>query len=366
VLAAWLKNQSHPSAAEVLQLFSPIFAYEEASASATQLSGYWTSLLLVHLCAWFFLALASLLLPRCWQDKPGRINLRWNARFRQWCFGPPAFRERLRLKLIGINPFFWLVSRNRLGAILVWGFLGLVFCGWFWALCESGLADSISWFVMTILITHTILKFWMASEACSHLEEQRRTGALEILLSCTPLSVEEIIAGQWRALRRLFLAPVVAVLAFDVLLIILSQDPWHRPNLIGALSGNPRRRPDPDGNFILFVFVAMILLCADALAIGWVGIWRAMAERRPRRAAGQTIMRVIILPCILMGIFGAVLASGGAPVLLVLWFLIGMITDAILSATARDQLYAQFRELSAFVREEPLGLLGNLGRMFGK
>jgi hypothetical protein len=206
----------------------------------------------------------------------------------------------------------------------------------------------------------------MASEACSHLEEQRRTGALEILLSCTPLSVEEIIAGQWRALRRLFLAPVVAVLAFDVLLIILSQDPWHRPNLIGALSGNPRRRPDPDGNFILFVFVAMILLCADALAIGWVGIWRAMAERRPRRAAGQTIMRVIILPCILMGIFGAVLASGGAPVLLVLWFLIGMITDAILSATARDQLYAQFRELSAFVREEPLGLLGNLGRMFGK
>ena len=51
------------------------------------------------------------------------------------------------------------------------------------------------------LILNTILKGWFAGEACAQLAEDRRIGALELLLS-TPLDVRSILHGQFLALCR--------------------------------------------------------------------------------------------------------------------------------------------------------------------
>ena len=259
------------------RMFSPAFACQEAEMVGSRFSPYWRSLLLVHLNAWLFLAVASLALPRCWQDKPVKTDTRWRTRLRQWCYGPPAAREALRLRLIGTNPFLWLVSRNRLGQITVWGVLGVIACGWVWIWLASKvhLRDAMPLFVMIILLYHGVLKFWMASEASSHLSEQRRSGALEYLLCCTPLSVPEILRGQWLALRRRFLRPMIAVLVLDVVFTVLS------------LTSAARNNASDEGYFIIYVLAAMLMLVADAVAIGWVGMWQAMVEKKPRTAAGR-------------------------------------------------------------------------------
>jgi hypothetical protein len=353
-LAAGLRYESFLAAAEMLEVFSPVYAYSQASALGARHSGYWTSLLAVHFTSWLFLGVAGWLLPRCWQDKPARINLRWKARFQQWCFGPPAFRQRLRLRLLEINPFLWLVSRNQLGSIMVWGFLGLVFCGWFWTVCKEGLADSMGWFVMVIIVNHTTLKFWIASETCTQLEDHRRSGALEILLSCTPISVGEIIQGQWLALRRLFLAPLLAVLAFDLVLIFLS------------LSTASRHYGPEVAYFVTVVFAAMIMLIADAIAIGWVGMWRAMCEKRPRRAAGRTATRLLFFPWLLMSLAGISGMLNNKDTAVFFWFILGIGIDIAFAVVAHDQLFTEFRARAAVMPEEPLGILGELGRFLGR
>jgi hypothetical protein len=306
-----------------------------------------------------FLALASLALPRCWQDKPARTETRWTARWRQWCYGPPAMREALRQRLIGINPFLWLVSRNRLGQITVWGVLGLIACGgvFAWVSADASLRDSMEIFVMIILINHVVLKFLMVAEACSHLSEQRRSGALEYLLSCTPLSVQEIISGQWLALRRRFLAPMIAVLALDVVMI--------------AISLTPAARNDPEDKlyFTLCVIAAMVMLAADAAAIGWVGMWMAMTEKKPRTASGSTFFRILILPWLVWVLFVAMAGlmggvnSGALP--LATWFVLGIGTDFSFGSVARENLLTRFRAQAAVQPDESLGILGRLGRWLG-
>jgi len=276
---------------------------------------------------------------------------------RQWTYGPPAAREALRLRLIGTNPFLWLVSRNRLGQITVWAVLGLIGCGWVWVWFSSNahLPDSMPFFVTIILLNHGSLKFLIASEASWHLSEQRRSGALEYLLSCTPLAETDIIAGQWLALRRRFLAPLVAVLALDVVLIAVSMSPAAQNSL------------DSETSFCACVIAGMVMLVADALAIGWVAMWRAMVEKRPRTAAGSAVLRILVLPWVLMGFIGVVMGGidSGAAVLGI-WFLCGIVIDLGFGLVARDNLLTHFRIQAARRPEEPLGILGQLGRWLGR
>ena len=361
-LMAFLRYKNFPGAAAWLGLINPTEAYSQAGVGAVGmlLSSYSVSLLAVHLNAWVFLGLASLVMPHCWQDKPARLTSRWKVRVRQWCYGPPEVRTELRRRLMGINPFLWLVSRNRLGQTAVWGVLGLLACGWIliWHFAHMDMRDSMPFFVMIILLNHGLLKFWIASEACMHLSEQRRSGALEYLLSCTPLSVEEILRGQWMALYRRFLAPLIAVLVVDVLLMAIS------------FSRAANNSQESLGYFVFCVIAAMVMLLADGLAIGWVGMWRAMVEKKRRTASGETIFRILVLPWViwfLLMTFGAISGGIGSEVVpIILWFILGIGTDLVFGAIARENLLTRFRAQASVRPDETLGILGQLGRFLGE
>ncbi len=359
-LMEFLRYKHFPGAAAWLGLFNPTEAYSQADAAGTRSGSYWISLLTVHLNAWLFLAVASLVMPHCWQDKPARLTSRWKVRVRQWCYGPPEYRTELRRSLMGVNPFLWLVSRNRLGQIAVWGVLGLLGCGWvlIWHSAHIDLRDSMPFFVMIILLNHGLLKFWIASEACMHLSEQRRSGALEYLLSCTPLSVEEILQGQWMALYRRFLPPVIAVLMADVALIAIS------------FSREANNSQDSLGYFVACVIMAMVMLLADGVAIGWLGMWRAMVEKKRRTASGETIFRILVLPWLIWSLlmtFGAMSSGIGSEVVpIFLWFILGIVTDVIFGTMAQGNLMTRFRAQAAVLPDETLGILGQLGRFFGE
>jgi hypothetical protein len=339
----------------MLGWLNPGFCVYRALAPGS--SGYWTSLLLVHLNAWLFLAAASWWLPRSWQEKAAKARISWGERLRQWYHA----RYTPRNKLLDTNPFLWLAIRNRLGSLRTWGVLLILGVFWGCLLCKINVAeDGMPVFFAAIIINHLMVKLLMASEASGNLEEQRHSGALELLLSCTPLQVDEVVGGQWLALRRQFLGPTIAVIASDFLMLVFVVD-----------HAMPNKSSDDKSNFVLFVLALVVMLVVDMFALGWVGMWKAMSQKKPRHAAGATVSQILLLPWAVLFLFGAlgiaavglIHSFGGA---VVLWFLVGVVVDFASIFLSRDQLLSQLRARAAVHGEESLGLFGQLGRALGK
>ncbi len=136
-------------------------------------------------------------------------------------------RAEFRRRLLDRSAYFWLAARARLRPAYVWAVLGLVACGWVWGLARSGR----EWldegtYILTGLILNLVIKVWFALEAGRSLAEDRKQGALELLLS-TPLTVKDILRGQLLALRRQFQWPVVLVLLVFLLFMLLGAADTH-------------------------------------------------------------------------------------------------------------------------------------------
>ena len=210
---------------------SPGFSYAMAFDSNYSVvpgakSGFWGSLALVHVASWLFLLLASLIAPRSWQDRPAGVQrLRWTERWRSWSYGDPAERVAFRRILLNRNAYFWLAARARLKPACVWGVLALLGCGWAWGLAKYH-RDWLTEFMYfaTGIVLNLLIKGWFASEACRQIAADRTHGALELLLS-TPLTVRDILRGQFLALKRQFLGPLIVVLFvfFVFLMACLSE-----------------------------------------------------------------------------------------------------------------------------------------------
>jgi hypothetical protein len=319
---------------------------------------YWTSFILVHLNAWAFLIVASFWLPRCWQEKAGKKDAKWRDRFvrnyDQWGFP----RERL----LSANPFHWLAIRNQLGPWKTWGILLIVDGLWGWGLLRNKFND-LGQIIFTgaILSNHFVFKFMAATAAARNLEEQRHSGTLEFLLSCTPLSVGEIAEGQWLALRDQLLWPMIGMLALDFTLtsIIVGH---HFPSDASA----------DKFKYVLFIGAVVVMLLLDTVSIAWVAMWNAMRLRKRRHAAGAAIFLILILPWVLL--IGLQLTflffrrdpteSGTAAV--ALWFFVGVMVDLFAGLYAYFQFFNHFRERAAAPIGEEFGLFGQIGRWFGR
>src|SRR6185295_7681410 len=75
---------------------------------------------------------------------------------------------------------------------------------------------------------HFLLKVFIALEASRRLNEDRRSGALELLL-VTPLSLRQIISGQALALRKMFISAMAIVVMVNIFMLWLvgGPDPVH-------------------------------------------------------------------------------------------------------------------------------------------
>jgi hypothetical protein len=355
LLEIGLQNARWGNWVSMIDWLNPAFCVYRASTVAS--GDYWISMLLVHLNAWLFLAEVSWWLPRCWQEKAGETRIRWRERFLRWYHQHNTPRQLL----LDTNPFLWLTIRNRLGSLKIWSVLLAINCFWVWVLSRSGLVDAgTPIFVGAILSNHLLLKIFIAAEASENLEEQKRSGALELLLSCTPLSVHEIIAGQLLALRRQFLRPMIVVLATDFAMMI-----------VGLARAMTHDSPDAKLGFAMFVPAVMAMLILDVITLGWVGMWNAMSQKKPRHAVGATIAQILLLPWLFF-IFIAVFHGfhtgrmwDTLTIPLSLWFILGTAVDVPAFFFARHQLLTRFRAMAAQTGEQ-LGLFGRLGRWLGE
>jgi ABC-type transport system involved in cytochrome c biogenesis permease component len=183
-----------------------------------------------------------------------------------------------------LHPVVWLAGRHWLRSWLVWVTILIAVAGY------AGLAElegDNDWWEPPALVLlsyglHLLLKLWIALEAPRQFYEDRRSGALELLLT-TPVRVEEAVRARVQALRRLFLGPCLLVLAGDWLVMIFAWD-----------SG----KDDDFMHWLMAWGAHMFTLLFDGYALAWYGNWLGLAATG-KRTTFHAVLRVLLLPWIL-------------------------------------------------------------------
>ena len=294
----------------------------------------------------FTLGLLALLLscravPRVWHERPvGTWRARLSAAWQRLRFGAGSARAQHRARLLARNPIFWLLARDRTGPWLVWALLAAaagLFVWVAWRFPDEW--HDPSWLLTFSQGLYGVLKLWIAAVAVVRLAEDKRSGALELLLT-TPVTLHELSDGLRRALQRQFLGPLVAVLLMDAWFAGLYLDAW------GSEDTSPA------------VYAArMSLLVLDAVTLWQLGPWVAVTARHPNQAVVQLLVRVCVLPWLVF--------LGGQTILglldlwqiwrpelsedhyLAAWFVLGLGNDLFWLAWVRRQMTRRFREAAA-------------------
>lgn len=300
---------------------------------------FWTSFLITHSFAWAFLVLASAIAPSAWQDKAiGEKQALRRERWQRWRFGSAAVRDAFRTRLLEINPICWLAGRNRLKPAYVLGALALAGCVWLWLFFKyrSDMLDPAA-YVPTAILLSLAIKFWVASEASRPLNEDRRSGALELLLSA-PLSVDDILRGQFLALKRQFgWAVAVILLAF----------------LAMFLGGLNDRALDSSNFWTLLCLTYVLMFFADLYTLAWLGMWLGLNSRKANWASSGALVRVLVVPSLVfLGLMTTSLFLNferqfdSENFILAVWFVISMANDLYFFLWARTNLRREFRTVA--------------------
>ena len=299
---------------------------------------YWQlSVILVQGMSWLLLALACVIVPRTWQDQAmSAAALRRREKLHRIEHGASGTRRAFRERLLDINPFLWLAARDRMKVAAVWGFLGLGAVIWSIGLMISprDWLDTVP-YIWTAVIAHSVLKLWMTTESARRFSTDRQSGALELLLS-TPISVKEILRGQWLALERQFALPMFAVLLADFVFLMAQRD----------------------DSSLVYVWVAgMVVFVADMLTLAWVGMWRGLNSRRTNRAVLASVASILVLPWVtwivitlLMEFSSSIRRGGpdwwGKQFPLVLWMFLGLVANLLFGLPAFLRLRSRFRTVA--------------------
>lgn len=244
---------------------------------------YWRSLWISHLVGWMWLALASFLLPRVWQESGSRRAERKHR---------PTLSPARRNELLAINPVWWLTSRHTHQRRWLWLVVAVLSVAGALAWVEFQGDTGALWTVFGCAIAvHLGLAVWVAFEACDSFAGARATGALELMLS-TPLTVRQILRGQHLALRELFFGPVGFLLGVETCLV--AGQLWMMSQSGAGLFENAA--------LILVLGFCLVWFITDLFAVAEVGMWYGLTSASATAALTKTILFVLILPLLIMAI----------------------------------------------------------------
>jgi ABC-type transport system involved in multi-copper enzyme maturation permease subunit len=323
---------------------SPAFACFTAFGSRLgfKAQDFWPTVLMTHVYGWLFLALASAIVPRSWQDKAVRNPIRLRGFWKLLFSTNKKAETARRAHLLEINPFLWLAARDPVKTIFLWAVLFVLTVAWIWG-CAKWPKEwfSIPTYIITALLLHTLLKFWVASEACYRFVQDRKSGAFELMLS-TPLSVEEILRGQRLALFRQFGGPVMFVLAVDFLFLIL------------GLADRDMHRSDGRSFWVMLWIVGMFVFVMDLFALSWVSMWGGLSSKQVNRASTSAIAKILVMPW--MAFFFSMTLVGVAGVfskfnpdehgILLYWFALSVLTNLVFMFWSKENLRTRLREMA--------------------
>ena len=247
------------------------------------------SLLVQHLTAWFLLVMAAFVLRRSLTAVPKARFEKIRAFAENHRYGTASVRKRYRARLLDRNAFLWLAAREKVKPRYAWAIIGTIAIGWSMTYFSfPRMAFDLPVSLLFMLLAHFVFKLWAASEVCSRLIEDRRSGALELLLS-TPLSVKQVTQGQSLALRHIFFWPIAALMLFEIFL------------LMGGLNnlGQEVTRQE----MLAFFGAAISTFLLDLWALKWVAMWHSLFATSIGRILVGTLFRILLLPWLLFGLF---------------------------------------------------------------
>jgi hypothetical protein len=345
-----------------LSLSSPGYLFIAAGALARV--PYWIGLLFNQAVAWILFALACMLVPRTWQQKAVK-----REPAKSWAYalkyGGARRRAVLRKKLVEPNPILWLACRERWQALGVW-LMALVASTAFVLPLAFDLPRQ-TWMIGTYVggLFSLGLYLWAASQASRFLIEARRSGLIELLMAA-PVSTEQIVRGQWRALLRMFGLPVLLIVGIQMAAAALA----HVATWGQFATGGPQ---------VSFALVAAaagsITTLGNLIALSWFGMWMGMTSKNTSLAALKTFAFVEVIPWLVIAYASAMVvsllmmpallkgASGGKgpPTGFLTWYpllsavlagVLALAKDIAFSLWARKKLYSSFRE--QLVRNAPV------------
>ncbi len=346
LLDYWAKsdNRIRNSLEHSIGWMTPLFAYSQVADAEFKKnpSLFWKAEAWIGGLALVVLVFASLRLPRSWQDKrTGTANGGWRAWLDALRFSSVESRLQTRRTWLDHNPGAWLSTRYWLRSASVWAMLfllvlGFAYGGW---RAGSGWWNTGIYLASSILL-HLILKVWIANEAPRQFIEDRRTGALELLLT-TAFDVPELLAGRRIALMRQFGAPIAIALLFDAIFLISS--------LRVEISGS-----DEQLMWTFLWLLRMLFLPLDAVTLFWLGMWKGMTGTGSRAASGVVGLGLalpVVATLILYTFLGMASVAGQTSwvtpmLLLCIWAVICGLNSFIWISRSRRIVVNQFRELA--------------------
>jgi len=303
---------------------------------------FYGSSIWIFVVSWVFLCWACWLVPRRVEEKieppiasDEATNLLPTA---EEITGEAA--QQMGMEKLGEgNPVEWLANRD--GRTSVWMWLTIIFSGLAWMMTHPFLNSgqgSPEFAVAAGLLFHAFLKFWLAYDAASRFTADRQCGALEMLLS-TPLTVGDMLGGQFRSMLKRFFKPLLCVLALDLALFMTG---------IGSSGTTPA-----SGSLLMIQVVVVVTFLIDVVAVAAFGMWQGLKTRRGGRAAMWTAARVMGLPTAVFSVFMFVVfplfATGleNPTPFVALWFFLSATNAALCISGALKGLREDFRELAA-------------------
>jgi hypothetical protein len=131
----------------------------------------------------------------------------------------------------------------------------------------------------------------VAAQATRFLSDARRNGALELIL-CTPVTVSEIIRGQWSALLRMSFLPVLVILLMNA-----AQQVRMWSQLKESFKGS---LPSPGINMALYQVLSgvsgTLVFLSTLVALGWFGMLMGLRSKKTSIALMKTLVLVQVLP----------------------------------------------------------------------
>jgi hypothetical protein len=249
---------------------------------------------------WAFLSRAAVTLAATWQDRPHkqspepetadewpmftaaaaaaektlpaaatRAPVSWPPGSRPWDLDPIQWRVE---RLGSFEGLVWLAVGLAAGAQL--GTLGSILSGG--ATLGWGMLSFVG--IAGILFSGGLLA-WAGAR---FFQDARRQQDIALLLT-TPLGARNILAGQWRVLRRTLAWPLGLVFALAL--------PAGLSLLYDFANGNPPQ----DLGLLDFVLIALNV-ALEALALCWVGMWLGLRARHSFTAVAGTVVLVQLTP----------------------------------------------------------------------
>ncbi len=295
---------------------------------------FWFHAVWMQILTWTFLWLACRIIPRSWQDRPASTKLGMRQQIQRWFALRPT--AQARAAMLDNNPYLWRVRQKQTAVIQVWSALFLA--ALLWAILHPYVmtADQSVLNALALLAAHLIIKLVASIEASRAIAEDRQSGAMELLMS-TPLTSDQIIRGQGRAMYYLMAKPVGLIMIIDTVCLAIAL---HFENWSGGRD-----------IYIALYLVAVGSLVLDVMSASWTGLWLGLSARSAHRAASGTIIRILFLPVLIFGALAT--ASAAARInfsfggVVFLWVVVCFACDLFFMTQARSRLQDRFRTLAS-------------------